>query len=67
MMKKPGLALVIAAGKPEAKNDDEKVAKGEASEDYEVAVDELADTLGVPESKRADFADAFMAAVAACK
>lgn len=62
-MKKPGLALVISAGK--GKSDAE--SKDDMSEDYDVALGELADVLGVPEGKRADFADAFMAAVASCK
>lgn len=67
--KKPALALVIASGKPRGGDEDESPtsSKDLASEDYEAIVGELADAIGVQDDKREDFAEAFKAAVMACK
>jgi hypothetical protein len=60
--KKPGLALVIAAGgKPKGE------AAPESDDSYGAAVDELADVLGVPDDKLDAFREAFEAACMACK
>jgi len=67
--KKPALALVIASGKSQGDGEDEAPpsSKDMDSEDYEAIVGELADAIGVQDDKRKDFAEAFKAAVTACK
>ncbi len=60
MSPKPSLASVLGPKKAPAE-------ESAAVEEYSAAVDELADALGVPEAKRATFADAFEAAVRGCK
>lgn len=58
--KKPGLALVIGTSKGEPDGDED-------TGEYSAVVDELADAIGVHDDKKADFAEAFKAAVMACK
>lgn len=58
--KKPGLAVVISAGKS-------KVDEGDEDESYGASLDELADILGVSDDQREAFSDAFKAAVMSCK
>ena len=58
-MKKPSLALVVGSGKGKEEDDE--------SEDYDSALDELAEVMGVSEEDREDFMAAFKAAVSSCK
>lgn len=60
MGKKPGLALVIAAG-----DKDDEAGEMEESEDYSEAVGELFDA--VKSGDKAAFSEAFKAAVMSCK
>lgn len=58
-MKAPKLAIVVGEGK-------ERDSKPEM-DDYDASLDELAAVLGVPETKREQFREAFEAAVMSCK
>jgi hypothetical protein len=65
--KKPALALVISAGKGKPIDDDEAPPSSKDMGDYDAVIGELADTIGVSEDRKADFAEAFRAAVQSCK
>jgi len=69
LRKKPGLALVVSVGKEKHADPDEKDETGDGALDeasYNAAVGELAEALGVDNTKVDDFASAFKAAVMAC-
>jgi len=69
-MEKKGLAAIIALAKPKSSDSSGDISQSDEEDDdegYSAAVDELADTMDVPDDKREAFMDAFKAAVMACK
>lgn len=65
--KKPGLAILIASADKHKEPDGDEEGGEDMSENFMAAVDDLADTLEVPDDKREKLATAFYALVSACK
>ena len=75
--KKNGLAVLIGIGRKKVGSDADKSMPEESKDDMssmgddgmgaeDMAIGDLADTMGLPEEKRGEFASAFKAAVKAC-
>lgn len=67
-MKAPSLVIAVPKGKGEDEMDDESMMDKESEDDSDFTenADAVAEMCGVPEEKRADFAEAMRALVKSC-